>query len=80
MVVLLIHGTFWLCATDQSPEQHGGDFNGSRNGHLVNQPVSHKESNGQLEMCCGRNGICSHEVLRDGGPDTDSHMVRKVIL
>ncbi|KAG6632401.1 hypothetical protein CIPAW_13G156900 [Carya illinoinensis] len=46
-------------------------------GNLVNQPVWCSEANEQFEKCCGRNGLCSHEVLRDGETDFDSKMVRK---
>jgi hypothetical protein len=49
-------------------------------GNFVNQPVSRNEANEQFEMCCGENGICSHEVLRDGESDSGSKMVRKVVF
>lgn len=39
---------------------------------------SENEANGQSEKCCSRNGICSHGVLRDGKPNSDSKMIRKV--
>ncbi|KAG6632411.1 hypothetical protein CIPAW_13G157600 [Carya illinoinensis] len=45
-------------------KQHGSDVDYARMGNLVNQP------------CCGRNGLCSHEVLQDGETDFDSKMVR----
>ena len=32
-------------------------------------------SNDQTEQCCGSNGICSHEVLRDGECDSDSKLL-----
>ncbi|XP_062014891.1 NAD(H) kinase 1 isoform X1 [Rosa rugosa] len=58
----------------------------ARNLHLEPKGPSHREnnrdderienlarrSNDQSEQCCGSNGICSHEVLRDGECDTDS--------
>ncbi|KAG2674834.1 hypothetical protein I3760_13G155500 [Carya illinoinensis] len=34
------------------------------------------EANEQFGKCCGRNGLCSHEVLQDGETDFDSKMVR----
>lgn len=36
------------------------------------------EANGKSEECYSRNGICSHDVLRDGNPHSDSKMLRKV--
>lgn len=41
------------------------------------------ENNDQCELCSGKNDICSHEVLQDGGPDSESSpasskMIRKV--
>lgn len=43
------------------------------------------QSSIQSEYCCGMKGICSHEVLRDGGADSDPNVLpnkfmRKVIL
>lgn len=43
------------------------------------------QSSIQSEYCCGMNGICSHEVLQDGGADSDPNVLpnkfmRKVIL
>ncbi|KAF5447770.1 hypothetical protein F2P56_033294, partial [Juglans regia] len=56
--------------------EHGSDVDDARMGNLVNQPVWCSEANEQFEKCC-RNGLCSHEVLRDGETDFDSKMVRK---
>lgn len=33
---------------------------------VVQHPVLSNEAGEQSERCCGENGICSHEVLRDG--------------
>ncbi|KAH0987592.1 hypothetical protein GBA52_014769 [Prunus armeniaca] len=58
----------------------------ARNLHLEHKEQSHRENNGddertenlasrsneQSEQCCGSNGICSHEVLRDGDRDSAS--------
>ncbi|CAJ1934020.1 unnamed protein product [Sphenostylis stenocarpa] len=41
------------------------------------QPTSCNGANGQSEKCCSRNGICSHEVLKDGTPSSDSKIVKK---
>ncbi|KAL0000005.1 hypothetical protein SO802_019607 [Lithocarpus litseifolius] len=56
---------------EQLPGQHGDD---AIIENLINQ---NNKANGKFLNCCGRNGICSHEVLRDGEPDSDSKMVRK---
>ncbi|KAL6205069.1 hypothetical protein ACLB2K_022333 [Fragaria x ananassa] len=61
----------------------------ARNLHLEHKGPSHRESNrdderivnlarrsnDQSEQCCGSNGICSHEVLRDGECDSDSKLL-----
>lgn len=36
--------------------------------------------NGQNGHCCGTNGICTHEVLRDGEPMSESGFVNKKIV
>ncbi|ONI13917.1 hypothetical protein PRUPE_4G254100 [Prunus persica] len=55
----------------------------------ISEEQSHRENNGddertenlasrsneQSEQCCGSNGICSHEVLRDGDRDSASKVV-----
>ncbi|KAF3957759.1 hypothetical protein CMV_017265 [Castanea mollissima] len=56
---------------EQLPGQHGDD---AIIENLINQ---NNKANGKFLTCCGRNGICSHEVLRDGEPDSDSKIVRK---
>ncbi|XP_059430290.1 NAD(H) kinase 1 [Corylus avellana] len=61
---------------EQSPGEHDGDYCEAV-GNFFNQPVSSNEANKQFEKCCGENGICSHEVLRDGESDSGSKMVRK---
>ncbi|KAF5447757.1 hypothetical protein F2P56_033283 [Juglans regia] len=57
-------------------KEHDSDVDDARMGNLVNQPVWCSEANEQFEKCC-RNGLCSHEVLRDGETDFDSKMVKK---
>ncbi|ONI13905.1 hypothetical protein PRUPE_4G254100 [Prunus persica] len=61
----------------------------ARNLLLEHKEQSHRENNGddertenlasrsneQSEQCCGSNGICSHEVLRDGDRDSASKVV-----
>lgn len=47
--------------------------------NLANNKHVFCDEAGELsEKCCSRNGICSHEVLRNGNPDSDAKMVRKV--
>ncbi|CAL0304333.1 unnamed protein product [Lupinus luteus] len=54
------------------------DLDDMRTNNPTNQPALCNETNEKSERC-SRNGICSHEVLRDGNPDSDSHskMIRK---
>ncbi|KAF6140757.1 hypothetical protein GIB67_035184 [Kingdonia uniflora] len=42
--------------------------------NLSDQTVPQTISIEQLEKCCGKHGICSHEVLRDGETDFESKM------
>ncbi|WJX51044.1 NAD kinase 1 [Trifolium repens] len=58
--------------------EHQADLDDVKTNNLAKQPTLYNgETNGQSEECCSSNGICSHEVLRDGKPDSDSKMVRK---
>ncbi|XP_027354601.1 NAD(H) kinase 1 [Abrus precatorius] len=63
--------------TEKSCLEHQTDLDDVRSNNPAKQPTLYNEANGQSERCCSRNGICSHEVLRDGTPDSDSKMVRK---
>ncbi|KAM7523433.1 hypothetical protein LguiA_013335 [Lonicera macranthoides] len=54
-----------------SSGEHNGDFN-ERAENLADQPVLSSEAGEESEWCCGKNGICSHEVLRDGEPESSS--------
>lgn len=59
--------------------EHQSDPDDVKTNDPAKQPtLLHNESNGWSEECCSRNGICSHEVLRDGKPGSDSKMLRKV--
>lgn len=63
--------------TEQSLKEHHSDDERMEN--LCSQ------SSRQPENCCGMNGICSHEVLRNGEGDADATVLpnkfmRKVIL
>jgi NAD+ kinase len=66
-------------STGKSCIEHQADLDDVKTNNLAKQPTLYNgETNGQSEECCSSNGICSHEVLRDGKPDSDSKMVRKV--
>ncbi|XP_058730329.1 NAD(H) kinase 1-like isoform X2 [Vicia villosa] len=54
------------------------DLDDLKTNNIAKQPTLYNNvANGLSEECCSSNGICSHEVLRDGKPDSDSKMVRK---
>ncbi|KAK9125228.1 hypothetical protein Scep_014074 [Stephania cephalantha] len=46
-----------------------------RIGNVHNESVLQTRSNEQSEKCCGKHGICSHEVLRDGERDPGSKIL-----
>ncbi|XP_028804846.1 NAD(H) kinase 1 isoform X1 [Neltuma alba] len=54
-----------------------GDHGDVKMDNPANKPAFCNEAGQVSERCCSRNGICSHEVLRDGSPDSDAKMVRK---
>jgi len=64
--------------TEKSYFEHQVDLDDVRKNSPVKQPTSCTVANGQSEKCCSRNGICSHEVLKDGTPSSDSKIVKKV--
>lgn len=64
--------------TEKSCIEHQAEHEDVRTNNPAKQPVLCNEANGQSEKCCSRNGICSHEVLRDGTRGSDSKMVKKV--
>lgn len=64
--------------SDKSCLEHQVDLDDVRKNNSAKKPTLCNEANGQSEKCCSRNGICSHEVLRDGTPESDSKMVKKV--
>ena len=61
--------------TEQLCLENRRDLNDVRLDNPAYQPALCDE---QSERCCAKYGICSHEVLRDGKPDPDSPIVRKV--
>ncbi|KAG5145190.1 hypothetical protein JHK84_030733 [Glycine max] len=65
---------------EKSCIEHQADLDDVRTNNPAKQPTLCNEANGQSEKCCSRNGICSHEVLRDGTRGSDSKMVKKISL
>ncbi|XP_020585772.1 putative NAD kinase 3 [Phalaenopsis equestris] len=56
--------------------------NGSRDDkseNLRNKSLVHDLLPEKSEQCCGKDGICSHEVLRDGALDANSNMARRMV-
>lgn len=75
---------FLICITVLSSGESNGDVNGERADSSADQPVLSSQTYKQSEVCCGKHGLCSHEVLRDGDPDSDcnvvqNRMTRKVV-
>ncbi|KAA8528073.1 hypothetical protein F0562_035058 [Nyssa sinensis] len=62
-----------------APSSGAQNVNGER-AENVEDPVLSCQASEQSERCCGKNGICSHEVLRDGEPDCDSSVVQNRIM
>ncbi|XP_042482306.1 probable NAD kinase 1 isoform X2 [Macadamia integrifolia] len=46
-------------------------------GRISNQNVKTNMANDQSERCCGKHGICSHEVLKDGEAESNPMVVPK---
>lgn len=61
---------------DLSSDSSHCDSKGERTVDISNQSVLHEQS----ERCCGQNGICSDEVLRDEATNSDSNGVCKMVL
>lgn len=58
--------------------EHRADLDDVKTNNSAKQTTLYKvEANGQSEECYSRNGICSHDVLRNGNPNSDSKMLRK---
>lgn len=76
---------FLTCITVLSSGESNGDVNCERVDISADQPVLSRQTCEQSEVCCGKHGLCSHEVLRDGDPDSDcnvahNRMTRKVFF
>ncbi|KAL6966558.1 NAD kinase 1 [Sarracenia purpurea var. burkii] len=63
-----------------SSEETNDDFYGEREDNSGVQPVLLNQTFNQSPVCCGKNGICSHEVLRNGDPDSDLDVVQNRIM
>jgi NAD+ kinase len=59
-----------------SSGESNGDVNCERVDSSADQPVLSRQTCKQSEVCCGKHGLCSHEVLRDGDPDSDCNVVQ----
>ncbi|PSR86814.1 NAD(H) kinase [Actinidia chinensis var. chinensis] len=57
-----------------------GEYNGERTGNSADQPVLSNQTHEQSDVCCGKNGICSHEVLRDGDTDSNFDVVQNKVM
>lgn len=68
----------FVFVTEKSCFEHQADLDDMRTNSPAKQPTSCNVANGQSGKCCSRNGICSHEVLKDGAPSSDSKIVKKV--
>lgn len=74
----IIYACCLFFITEKSCHELQANLDDTRTNNPTNQPILSYKANEKSERCCSRNGICSHEVLRDGNPDSDSKMVRKV--
>lgn len=64
-------------------EECCSESSGKKENELVGRKMVSHELAEQSDECCGKNGICTHEVLQDGEPDCNStvgknKMMRKV--
>jgi NAD+ kinase len=72
------------CFTGKSPGECNADIDAQRVENSTNQPMLRNETIEQSENC-STNGLCSHEILHDGGTDSQAKAVpnrimRKVIF
>ncbi|KAG8388979.1 hypothetical protein BUALT_Bualt02G0181500 [Buddleja alternifolia] len=59
---------------------HCGESNSESAGNLGNQTVFPDENIDQCELCIGKDDICAHEVLRDGGSNSDSSAIPNKLM
>lgn len=63
-----------------SSVDHCYDLPNKRTADLADQPELCLPANGKNGHCCGANGICNHEVLRDETPTSDVDFVNKMMV
>lgn len=63
-----------------SSVDHCYDLPNKRTADLADQPEVCLPANGKNGHCCGANGICNHEVLRDEIPTSDVDFVNKMMV
>ncbi|GMH11471.1 hypothetical protein Nepgr_013312 [Nepenthes gracilis] len=66
----------WQKHKELSAEEHNCNLQSSRIAESNRQQEALYQANDQSLKCCGKNGICTHEVLRDGEADSDSESVK----
>ncbi|GFZ18159.1 NAD kinase 1 [Actinidia rufa] len=63
-----------------SSGESNGECDGERTGNSADQTVLSNQTHEKSEVCCGKNGICSHEVLRDGDTNYNFGVVRNRVM
>lgn len=61
-------------------EEHNREYNDKKANKFADQSVQCDEAAEESLRCCGKNGICSHEVLRDGELDRNYSTVQSKIM
>ncbi|XP_031100808.1 NAD(H) kinase 1 isoform X2 [Ipomoea triloba] len=61
-------------------EKHNAEHKDGRLKQLADQPVQSDGTAEKSERCCAENGICSHEVLRNGEPDCDTNVLPRKMM
>ncbi|XP_024464595.1 NAD(H) kinase 1 isoform X3 [Populus trichocarpa] len=71
--------TLMDCITGKSPGECNADIDAQRVENSTNQPMLRNETIEQSENC-STNGLCSHEILHDGGTDSQAKAVPNRIM
>lgn len=74
---------FWIMLTWFAAlfsEKHNAEHKDGRLKQLADQPVQSDGTAEKSERCCAENGICSHEVLRNGEPDCDTNVLPRKMM
>lgn len=79
LLSIFLIGKCWFVNSELSHGENG-DCNDKRAGNVANQPVLGSQASGQFDKCCGEDGICSHEVLRDGETGSPSNLVHNKFM